>query len=417
MPGSSTRVSPNSKAMKILFGHPTGNPNSHQAALAHVEAGRLEAFCVPWMPSATTLSVLSAIPGLRGPAGRLARRHFEPLARAPKIQGRLGEIGRLLRRSHRQGNEELAYEANDWLMHVMARECRRGAVTAVHSYEDCSLLQFEEARCLGKLCIYDMPIGYYPAWEKLLAALERKYAGWLPAEGLPSSRWVRPEQKRREMELADLVLAPSAFVRDTILQFHPGKQVSLAPYGVDTGFWRPLPDENRGGSLRFIYAGQCSLRKGIPVLIEAWRKAALPDATLMLVGTWQLAEAKRGDLPRGVSLSGPISREALRSMLTRADVFVCPTFFEGRALVVGEALACGLPVITTEASGMTDLVDSTCGKIIPAGDGESLVHALETFSENRSGLAAMKVAARAKAQSCTWAGYRQRVSNAVAAFS
>src|SRR5437870_5753527 len=39
------------KLMTILFGHPTGNPNSHHAALAHLEAGRLEAFCVPWMPT------------------------------------------------------------------------------------------------------------------------------------------------------------------------------------------------------------------------------------------------------------------------------------------------------------------------------------------------------------------------------
>jgi glycosyltransferase involved in cell wall biosynthesis len=423
--------------LMILFGHPGGNPNSHHAALAHFEAGRLDAFCVPWMPSATTLKVLSAMPGWQGLAQRLARRRFEPLDHAPKIQGRLSEMRRLFVRSRGLGDEGLAYEANDWLMRTMKRECHRKSVTAVHSYEDCSLWQFEEAKRLGKGCIYDMPIGYYPAWEQKLAELAQKFSDWLPPGGLPSNRWVRPEQKKREMELADLVLAPSTFVRDTILQFHPNKRVALAPYGVDLEFWNTKAEilkaetlESDGANnsisdfqhfsvsafrpLRFIYAGQCSIRKGIPVLLEAWRKAGLREATLTLVGSWHLAEARRADLPAGVNFIGPVSREALREQFFTADVFVCPTFFEGRTLAVGEALGCGLPVITTEASGMTDLVDDTCGRIVPAGNEEALIEALRWFVQKRDRLPALKSAARAKAETCTWANYRRCVSEAVA---
>jgi starch synthase len=401
----------------ILFGHPTGNPNSHHAALAHFEAGSLAAFCVPWMPSATTLKILSAIPGWQGLAKRLARRRFEPLARAPKNQGRFGEWGRLWRRQRGTGNEGLSYEANDWLMNTMARECRRADVSAVHAYEDCSLRQFEEAKRRGKICIYDLPIGYYPAWEQTQAGLARQFADWLPAGGLPSSRWVRPEQKRSEMELADLVLAPSAFVKETILRFHPDKKIALAPYGVDSEFWKPpnqkLEIRNQKSEIRFIYAGQCSIRKGIALLIESWRKAGLREATLSLVGSWQLAETRRKNLPAGINFIGPASREKLRAALAGADVFVCPTFFEGRSLVVGEALACGLPVVTTAASGMTDLVDETCGRIISVGDAEALVESLRWFAQNRDRLPAMKSAARVRAETCTWAHYRQCVSEAV----
>jgi len=369
------------------------------------------------MPSATTLAILSSIPGLKTAASRLAWRRFGPLACAPKIQGRLGEIGRLFRRIRGGDAEGMAYEANDWLMRTMARECRRRSVTAVHSYEDCSLEQFEEAKRLNKACIYDMPIGYYRAWEQTQQDLARQFADWLPPGGLSSSQWSRPEQKRKEMELADLVLAPSAFVRETILQFHPDKKVALAPYGVDTDFWRPSPDEHPEASLRFICAGQCSLRKGTPVLIEAWRKAGLKDATLSLIGSWQLAKNRQANLPDGVQYTGPISREKLREAFHQADVFVCPTFFEGRTLVVGEALACGLPVITTEASGITDLVDATCGRIITPGDEQELIEALKWFCEHRHQLAVMKVAARWRAKTCTWPHYRQCVTRAVAEFS
>ncbi len=305
-------------------------------------------------------------------------------------------------------------------MKTMARECRRATVTAVHAYEDCSLRQFEEAKRLGKSCIYDMPIGYYPAWEQTQARLVKQFADWLPPGGLPSSRWVRPEQKLREMELADLVFAPSTFVKETILRFHPDKKITLTPYGVDLEFWKPTSQKSEVPSpkseMRFIYAGQISLRKGIPVLMAAWRLADLPDATLELVGSWQFDEAKKRELPSSVTLTGPLPREQLRERLQNADVLVCPSFFEGRALIVGEALACGLPVLASNASGWEDALDDQTGRTFPADDKSALVECLRWFAQNRNRLPAMKISARTKAETCTWANYRRCVSEAVGEF-
>lgn len=400
--------------MSILFGHPTGNPNSHHAALAHFERDRLEAFVVPWMPSKATLHVLELLPVLQSQARRLSRRRFEALAGAPVIQGRYGEFKRLWTRLCTAGDERLAYEANDWLMKTMASECRRPNVTAVHSYEDCSLWQFEEAKRLGKACIYDMPIGYYPAWERTQAELARVYADWLPAGGLPSSRWVRPEQKRREMELADIVLAPSEFVRQTIEAFVP-KQTVVAPYGIDCDYWQPAPTA-RNGPLVFLAAGQLALRKGTPVLLEAWRRAGIGDAILRLIGTWQLADGKRRELPDGCEHIGPVSKDELLRQYHSADVFVLPTFFEGRALVCGEAMACGLPLITTPASGCADLIGPSCGCCNDPWDVDALVGSLRWFSGHRDQLPAMRIAARQRAEQCSWAGYRQKVAAAVTPF-
>jgi len=405
----------------ILFGHPTGNPNSHHAALAHFETGRLAAFCVPWMPSEPALELLGFLPPLRALAERLKRRHFAPLVRAPKIQGRLGEFRRLALRARGHETEGLAYEANDWLMRTMARACIRKEVSAVHAYEDCSLSQFLAAKRLGKPCLYDMPIGYYPAWAATQAKLSREFPDWLPAGGLPSNRWVRPEQKQREMELADLVLAPSSFVRDSILQFHPEKKVVLAPYGVDLEFWHPLAAGSTtanpppsGQPLRFIFAGQCSLRKGTPVLLEAWARAAIPDAHLELVGSWQMAPARLKELPANVSYTAPVARRQLRDHYRAADVFLFPSYFEGFALVVLEAMACGLPIVATEAT--PDILDESCTRIIPSGNVEALVETLRWFDRNRHRLPGMKQAARAKAETCTWANYRRCVSEAVRPF-
>lgn len=402
--------------MTVLFGHPTGNPNSYEAALAHLEAGRLEAFCVPWLPSWRTLRLLKSVGALCPMARRLSRRHFAPLAVAPRVQGRVGEFRRLLTRACGKGDERLSYQANDWLMHTMARECRRPGVTAVHAYEDCSLLQFVQAKRRGKACIYDMPIGYYPAWEQTQSELARRWADWLPAGGLPSSRFVRPEQKRQEMDLADLVLVPSTFVGETIRTFHPQKTLARASYGVDADFWTPGASKREPSPLRFIYAGQVSLRKGIPGLLEAWEKAGLRDAELELVGTWQLAEERRRSLPAGITWLPPCAPETLRERYRNADMFVFPSFFEGFGLVMLEAMACGLSVIASEATAGPDFITNDCGRLVPTGSLEALVESLRWVEARRDQLATMGRAARTQAESCSWESYRRRVSEAVADF-
>ena len=401
---------------RILFGHPAGNPNSHQAALSHFENGRLEAFCVSWMPTQSEIEWLKRVPGLRELSGRLERRAFFPLSRANVIQGRLCEWGRMAKRILIGGpivDEAMAYRANDWLMRTMARECRRIAVTAVHSYEDCSLLQFQEAKRRGKACIYDMPIGYFPAWEEAQRNLAKKFLEWLPEGGLHSDRFVRPAQKQQEMELADLVIGPSTFVARTIQPFYD-KPFALAPYGVDSEFWHPAVNTSADRPLRFIYAGQASIRKGTPLLLEAWQAADLRDAELVLIGNWQLKDSKRNQLPSTVKYFPPCSALELRTQYQSADVFVFPTYFEGFGLVLLEAMACGLPAISSECSAAPDILIPESGLLAPAGDLDAWVDTLRSMNENRDRLPLMSNAARQVGVENTWKRYRHAVSSAVA---
>ncbi|HSV36429.1 MAG TPA: glycosyltransferase family 4 protein [Ramlibacter sp.] len=324
----------------------------------------------------------------------------------------------------RFGGEGLSYEANDWLMRTMARECQRPAVTAVHAYEDCALWQFQQAKRLGKACIYDMPIGYYPAWEATQRELALRFADWLGPGGLRSSQFVRPQQKQREMELADVVLVPGSFVEKTVKQFHPAKATARLPYGVDSHFWRPAdepetgrPSGNRDSQpLRFIFVGQLSIRKGTPLLLEAWKAAALANAELHLVGMWSLAEEKRGALPPGVSLHGPLPAMELRARYQACDIFVFPSFFEGFGLVLLEAMACGLPAIATQATMGPDFIDAQNGRLIPTGDVDALATTFEWFNTHRAALPEMSRAARQTAEASTWLQYRSALSTVCADF-
>jgi glycosyltransferase involved in cell wall biosynthesis len=275
--------------MAVLFGHSVGNPNSYHVAQAYFDAGLLDRFCVPWMPSSRTINVISAIGPFRPLAQRLGRRHFPPLSRAPKVQGRTGELYRLLARTLGASGDDYANMNNRWLMQTMARECHRSTVSIVHAYEDCSLWSFREAKRLGKACVYDLPTSYFPAWERIRVQLTESYSDWFPIGGLSTCYERRLDQKREELELADLTFAASRFVERTVCEFCPQKKVTRAPYGVDSNFWTPGLEKKPEGPIRFIYAGHISPRKGVPLLIQAWMKAGLSDAELVLVGSWGLA--------------------------------------------------------------------------------------------------------------------------------
>jgi alpha-maltose-1-phosphate synthase len=367
------------------------------------------------MPSTATIHMLSIIQPLRPYAKRLARRQFAPLSHVPKVQGRVGEIYRLLMRALGLGSCLPVDQANRWLMRTMARECHRSKVRVVHGYEDCSHWQFMEARRLGKACVYDMPMCYYLAWEKTRAELHERYPDWLPTNWFLTAHDSRLEQKRQEMTLADLTLVPSGYAETTIREFYPNKDIARAPYGVDAEFWTPAPIDKPAG-LRFIYAGQVSLRKGIPVLIEAWSKAQLRDAELALVGSWMVADKKRQTLPPGIKWFPPCSPQTLRDQYRKSDVFVFPSFAEGFGLVLLEAMACGLPAIASEASIGPEIITPGCGFISPSGDLDRLVELLRWFDRHRDKVPAMRREARAQAERATWSNYRSLVTAAVSKF-
>ena len=401
--------------MSILIGHPTGNPNAHQAALAHFETGRLAAFCVAWMPEPLTLRMLERLPGLRPFVERVARRRFAALSEAPLVQGRLREWWRLAGRLRCDDNR-FDRERNDWLMRTMCRHGDGAAVTAVHGYEDCALLPFEQAKRQGKACIYDMPIGYYPAWRERQVSLRRDYADWLPARSRPEDGGEALARKRREMELADLVLAPSAFAEDSIRRFFPDKAIALTPYGVDLDFWTPPPARPPADKLRFVFAGQICLRKGIPGLIEAWRKAELRDAELELIGPWHLSASAGQALPPGIVHRPPVDAVRLRERYRAADVVVMPSFFEGLPLALLEGMACGLPALASDVCASPDIVTEACGRVTPSGDIDALVDALRWFDARRDALPVMATAAREQAEYFSWARYRRLVTQTVAPY-
>ncbi len=368
------------------------------------------------MPSNLEIRLLDLIPGANHVVDRLRRRQFLPLSEAPLVQSRFGEWRRIVQRlttsSRRQQEVErqLAHEANQWLMATLSKFCHKA--DAVHSYEDCSLGAFVEAKKNGKMCLYDLPIGYYRAWQRIESDLAQQYPDWQPERRENSIFYANPKQKEKEMELADVVLAPSTFVQHTVLEFI-NKPVYVVPYGVDIEARPPQTPKGANDTLHFLYAGHISMRKGIPLLLQAWKNASLRNAHLHLAGAWLAPEKHLSQLPKDVTYHGHLSRTRLERLYQSVDVFVFPSFFEGFGLVITEAMASGLPVICSDATCGPDLVDQSCGRVFQRGDVDHLVACLEWSSARRDELPEIGKSAHQRASRFNWKRYRDGLQSVI----
>ena len=181
-----------------------------------------------------------------------------------------------------------------------------------------------------------------------------------------------------EYEQADTILVPSAFARDSFLEMGlTSDKVHAIPFGVDTGQFKPsMP---RDEVFRVLFVGQLSVRKGLHYLLQAYKRADLANATLVLVGEPQSETKELLDrFPvKSVELLGTLTRREVAEQMSRASAFVLPSIEEGLAQVLVEALACGCPVIASRNTGATDLFnDGEEGWIVPVGSGDEMASCL-----------------------------------------
>ena len=160
--------------------------------------------------------------------------------------------------------------------------------------------------------------------------------------------------------------------------------------------------------------GRVGPRKGVHYLLEAWKTLHLPEAELLFAGVNEFPEdwlAQYQDIFRYVP---SVPHVSLNEYYSTATVFVFPSLVEGFGLVLLEAMACGIPIITTPNTAGPDIItDGVEGFIIPIRGVEALKEKIEWCYSHPEELAEMGRAARQKAKQLTWALYRQRLASRV----
>jgi glycosyltransferase involved in cell wall biosynthesis len=221
----------------------------------------------------------------------------------------------------------------------------------------------------------------------------------------------RYERRCTEIGLADVIVVNSEMTRRSHIRAgaNPGKIVAV-PLGappVIESIAKPVADIDR--PLSVVWAGNITIGKGAHYFLDSWR-ALNPGrgAYAQVYGRIGLPERVLRPLPQGIDLMGSVPQVQLFAAFEKADVLVFPTLGDGFGMVVTEAFSRGLPVITTDKAGASQLVEhGRNGMIIPAADATALAEALRRCLDNRKALYQMRFHALETARRWQWSDYRR----------
>jgi alpha-maltose-1-phosphate synthase len=280
--------------------------------------------------------------------------------------------------------------------------------TAVIGFDTSSWLLAERAAKAGKPFFLDQSISHALTNQTIMQGVAQRFPAW---QGEIEARLPEVlECEKREHALATKIIVASSFSKSTLVaQGVSEERILLNPYGVDLELFHPPVEPRTRQPLRFLFLGLVSARKGVPLLLEAWQQLKLNDAELWLVGP--VSEQEKvliPDLP-GLKVLGKYPHQELPELLRQCDVLVFPSYCEGFAMVLLEALASGMPIITTEATAGPDLIeDGIEGRLIPSGDLDALCAAMQECASDPDRLDEMAKAARRTAERFSWDAYGDR---------
>ena len=404
---------------RVLLAHP-GRQHSYRLATALKKAGLLEKYITTVYYGKERRSLTRwAARFLRGDArSRGIRRvcqalddsdvvtYFETLGLLTIVAYRIDPSGRLAR---------LLERLTSWLFQRrVARYAIRHRVDAVIMYDCNARWCFEilarKAPEIIRILDHAHPVRNY---------LYEVYQQNLPASGEFVKTYTREPflLDRRlaakygvEARTAEYHIVASSFSRDAVrFNGFADDRIILVPYGVDSQVF--VPSQHQKPELAVLFVGEINQRKGIAQTLEAAKRLRGKGVRFVLVGGGrEFHPDLYAPYEEFVTFMGRVSFDELVRSFGSADIFIFPSMGEGFGLVILEAMSAGLPVISsTNCVGGDVVVDYLNGFVIPAGDAEALAERIVWFSEHRSELEEMGLAARETALFYTWQRYEQDI--------
>jgi glycosyltransferase involved in cell wall biosynthesis len=229
--------------------------------------------------------------------------------------------------------------------------------------------------------------------------------------------------ERRSLAAARRVIVTSPSTARSLAAFDvPAARISVVEPGCDPA---PLATGSAAGALSLLCVASLTPRKGHALLVEALSGLRDRAWTLHCAGSLTMdrecAAALRGCIERfglagRVVLHGEQDEAGLAQLYAQADAFLLPSFHEGYGMALAEALARGLPVISTSAGAIPETVPATAGTLVAPGDLAALRGALQRLIDDADWRAAAAAGARAaRTQLPTWERSTARFAAALAA--
>jgi glycosyltransferase involved in cell wall biosynthesis len=228
-----------------------------------------------------------------------------------------------------------------------------------------------------------------------------------------------PWAMRRSGKTADVLIADSESTRADmvrLLGIDPNKIIPI-PLGVDPGFIAisdltlrdqiqkkySLPEEF------ILFVGTVEPRKNLPLLIQSYQQLVVTGIQIPLVIAGKLgwmyeevfAQIEANKLNNKVRLIGYVDQIDLPVIYSMAKVFVYPTLYEGFGLPVLEAMACGVPVVTSNVSSLPEIV-AEAGLLVPPNDPQALAQAIQKILDDNALSLKLRQAGPQRAAHFSW---------------
>jgi len=209
---------------------------------------------------------------------------------------------------------------------------------------------------------------------------------------MPYWRWVQYLGRKR-VGRASVVVCVSRFQMDAIRSRWkiPREKIRMIYNGIDTDAFHPSSDGRAEQEKRLLFVGGSNPRKGIDLVIEAFAHVHRrhPQVSLDLLGGWdwraQKGEAVRLGISTRIHFHPYVPHEDMPAYYRRAYAFLAPTRAESFGIASAEAMACGIPIVSTRTGAVPELIDDGVhGILVPANDTRALAEAiLELLNDPR----------------------------------
>lgn len=222
---------------------------------------------------------------------------------------------------------------------------------------------------------------------------------------------------RRIWSSAAVVVANSSGLRNLALKFMPSLDIAVVPNGIDTDTFYPAENRSLGKPLRLLTVSRLIERKRVDLLIEAvgLAKERGLDVCLNIAGEGNLDSSLKKlshelNIADRVFFLGRIPAERMPEVYRDNDILVMSSVHEGMSNAMLEAMASGLPIITTDCEGVEELITGN-GIVVKGSDAESFAQAFQTLVKDEQLYMQMGAAARARAQELSWKSVAQQYLN------
>jgi len=255
-----------------------------------------------------------------------------------------------------------------------------GAADSVFVYNTAALEISREARKRGLPVLHEQTIPPKNVELELLGEEFEKYPEIQYARRDDGAWKELIDREIEELQIADLILCGSEFVKQTIVRqgVDPDRVLAVP----NTALFQPPPEDARRNrpkdQLRVLFVGEVGLRKGAHYLVEALRALESEGVVGRFVGTVAFTQEYRSKLPKNVEFTGAIPRAEMLEQFLWADVFSLPSLCEGSPIAICEALASGLPVITTPHADSI-VRDGHNGRVVPIRDSVAIIEAIRSL--------------------------------------